>query len=204
MKNNWKVRAALRPDTIDRFAISRNRPFERRVHRRNFELKRRARFPERASLDAIDALVEAIDRRDRDSILRRADMQNKMQHVVTRLQRTRPVSSQRLPVSRNRSLRLLLCVGLCKGSPGRRTPHKRQCGDPSADPHLVHPLFQQSQTRSKSSPITRIDGATPAKSWKPPSSIRTSSPSIFRPTKKRHAAACRPCSVPSPSKPKNP
>src|SRR5580698_1983325 len=99
MKYERQMRATLRPRAVDRLAIRRDRARECRVHRRNIELERRAGLFQRARLNSVNALIETVDRRDRDAVFGHADVQHEMQNVVAGLQRSRPSAGERLSVS---------------------------------------------------------------------------------------------------------
>ena len=167
--------AALRPRAIDRFAIRRNRSFERSIHRRNFKVKGRSCLFQRTGFDAVDALIEAVDRRNSGAVLRHTDVQNEMQNVVAGLQRTGPVPGQRLTLRRSWSLRS--CVSLRGGwrsnlrhSDARRCERNRnrQCDGSkrSTTPFPSHSHSHQKQKGSERSTHHKDRWHEDGKEWK--------------------------------------
>ena len=84
MESQGKVRAALRPSAFDAVMVGGDFALERCIDRRNFELEGGVTdlvtvlvtVLQRTRFDAVDALIEAIERRRGRTVLGPSDVQN--------------------------------------------------------------------------------------------------------------------------------
>lgn len=88
--------ASLRPGSCDGAVIGGDFPLERRVNRWDFEVERRLRLFQRAGFDAINTLVEAVERGHGEPVVASGNVQNKMECGFSGLQRTGPCAIKRL------------------------------------------------------------------------------------------------------------
>src|ERR1700687_2989960 len=117
MKNKRQACAALRPITFDAAVIGRDPSFIRSAHGRHVEMESGILLRKRGHLNAVDALIQAIDGGFEGAVLRLCNVQNEMKYRFARLQRTGPGAFQR----GGAPLRLRFVNGWSLGGSGRKS-----------------------------------------------------------------------------------